>query len=216
MVRYAPPTTTTTRDGSKVHSWRACFELQFGAFIGIWVSNLWKLSLHQLDFCSSIYWILNGKRSTSANYKIWLWRLRFPWYSLFYFFCLSIPERYGCYLLNVTGITSFRSLELPLCTKHRLKVKSVNQLQLPPFCIFHPKMPSKHKTKNIKAFYTQNICKTLGKYRWNYQIIWSHQISPRLALARPRERIGKKIKIKIKITMINLSISHQYPIIQAL
>ena len=36
--------------------------------------------------------------------------------------------------------------------------------QSPPFCIFHPKMPSKHKTKNIKAFYTQNICKTLSKY----------------------------------------------------
>ena len=130
--------------------------------------------MHQSDFCSSRYEGLNGQRSTSANCKIWLWRMRFPCSSLFYLFLLSITEIYGCYLFNATGITSFRSLELPLCTKHRLKVKSVNQLQLPPFCIFHPKMPSKHKTKNIKAFNTQNICKTLGKYVWNYQILWLH------------------------------------------
>jgi hypothetical protein len=53
-----------------------------------------------------------------------------------------------------TGITSFRLLELTLCTKHRLRVKSANYLQFTLFCIFHPKVPSKHKTKNIKALYT--------------------------------------------------------------
>ena len=72
---------------------------------------------------------------------------------LILFSCLRCPERYGCYLFNSTGITSFQPLELTLCTKHRLKVKSANYLQFTPFCIFHPKVPSKHKTKNIKAFY---------------------------------------------------------------
>ena len=69
---------------------------------------------------------------------------------LILFSCLRFPERYGCYLFNSSGITSFQPLELMLCTKHRLKVKSLNYLQFTPFCIFHPKMPSKHKTKNIK------------------------------------------------------------------
>jgi hypothetical protein len=76
------------------------------------------------------------------------------------------------------------------------KVKSANYLQFTPFCIFHPKVPSKHKTKNIMAFYIQNICKTLVKCGWNYRIIWLHQIPPHFPLARPRERIGK-IKLKL-------------------
>jgi hypothetical protein len=94
---------------------------------------------------------------------------------LILFSCLRFSE-YGCQLFNATGITSFRLLELTLCTKHLLKVKSVNYLQFTPFCIFHPKVPSKHKTKNIKAFYIYNIGKTIGKYGWNYQIIWLHHI----------------------------------------
>ena len=72
---------------------------------------------------------------------------------LILFSCLRCPERYGCQLFNATRITSFLPLELTLCTKHRLKVKSSNYLQFTHFCIFHPKVPSKHKTKNIKAFY---------------------------------------------------------------
>ena len=72
---------------------------------------------------------------------------------LILFSCLRFPERYGCQLFNATGITSFQPLELTLCTKHRLKVKSANYLQFTSFCIFHPKVPSKHKIKNIKAFY---------------------------------------------------------------
>ena len=31
------------------------------------------------------------------------------------------------------------------------------------FYIFHPKVPSKHKTKNIKTFYIYNMDKTLGR-----------------------------------------------------
>lgn len=60
---------------------------------------------------------------------------------LILFSCLRCPERYGCYLFNTTVITSFQPLELTLCTKHRLKVKSANYLQFTPFCIFHPKIP---------------------------------------------------------------------------
>jgi hypothetical protein len=99
---------------------------------------------------------------------------------LILFSCLRFPESYGCYLFNATGITSFRHIELTLCTNHRLKVKSVNYLQFTPFCIFHPKVPSKHKTKNVKAFYIWNIDKTLVKCGWNYQIIWLHHYSRKL------------------------------------
>jgi hypothetical protein len=60
-------------------------------------------------------------------------------------------------LFSATRITSFRPLELMLCTKHWLNVKSANYLQFTSFCIFHPKVPSKHKIRNIKAFYIYNI-----------------------------------------------------------
>ena len=72
---------------------------------------------------------------------------------LILFSCLRCQERYGCQIFNATRITSFQPLELTLSTKHRLKVKSANYLQFTLFCIFHPKVPSKHKTKNIKPFY---------------------------------------------------------------
>ena len=76
---------------------------------------------------------------------------------LILFSFLSFPERYGCYLFNATRITSFRPLELTLSTKHRLNVKSADYLQFTPFCIFHPKVLSKHKIRNIKAFYIYKI-----------------------------------------------------------
>ena len=82
---------------------------------------------------------------------------------LILFSCLRCPERYEYQLFSATRITSFRHLELTLCTKHRLNVKSASYLQFTPFCIFHPKVPSKHKTKNFKAFYRYNIGKTLVK-----------------------------------------------------
>ena len=82
---------------------------------------------------------------------------------LILFSCLRYTERYGCQLFNATGITSFRPLELTLCTKHRLKVKSANYLQFTHFYIFHPKVPSKHKTKNMWHF----ICKTQAKHYLN-------------------------------------------------
>ena len=127
------------------------FWLKVGAFIEIWVMNPKKLILHQWDFCSSRYSSWNGRRSTLADCEIWLWRLRFPCSSLFYFLDLDFQK--GMDVIFLIGITSFQPLELTLCTKHRLKVKSVNYLQFTPFCFFHPKVPSKHKTKNIKAFY---------------------------------------------------------------
>jgi hypothetical protein len=84
--------------------------------------------------------------------------------SLFIFISHICIERYGCYLSNATRSTLFRPLELKLCTKHRLEVKSVNYLKFTFVLILHPKVPSKHKTKNIKAFYIYNIEKILGKY----------------------------------------------------
>ena len=131
--------------------------------------------MHQLDFWSSWYSILNDQRSTLAECKIWLWRLRFPCFFFFYFSYLKFPERYGCYIFNSTGITSFRPLELTLCTKHRLNIKFASYLQFTHFCIFNPKVHLKHKTKNIKAFYIYNIGKALVKCGWNYQIIWLYQ-----------------------------------------
>jgi hypothetical protein len=140
------------------------YDIVFGwKLIGHWVRNPKKLSLHQLDFCSSRYWILNGQRSTLTECEIWLCRMWFPWSFSFYFSCITFAERYGCYIFSATGITSFRSLELTLCTKHRLNVKSANYLQFTPFYIFHPKVPSKHKTKNIKVFYIYNMDKILSR-----------------------------------------------------
>jgi len=131
-----------------------CFLLQFGAFKFLWVRNPTKLSLHQLNLWSSRYWILNDQRSTLAECEIWLWRMWFPC-SVFLFFLTLISRKVWMTSLSIaTGITSFRLLELTLCTKHRLRVKSANYLQFTLFCIFHPKVPSKHKTKNIKALYT--------------------------------------------------------------
>jgi hypothetical protein len=114
---------------------------------------------------------------------------------------------------NKIGITSFRPLELTLCIKHWLNIKSANYLQFTPFCIFNPKVPSKHKTKNINALYIYNIGKTLVKCGLNYWIIWLHEIPPHLALARPRKKIDK---IKLKTTMNNLLISYQCPRVYAL
>jgi len=68
------------------------FWVQFGAFIEIWVMNPTKLSLHQLDFCSSRYPSWNGRRSTLADCEIWLWRLRFPCSSLFYSLALDVQK----------------------------------------------------------------------------------------------------------------------------
>ena len=51
------------------------FLLKFGAWIVLWVRNPKQLSLHQLDFCSSRYSSRNGRTSTMADCKIWLWRL---------------------------------------------------------------------------------------------------------------------------------------------
>ena len=109
------------------------FWLKFGAFIGLWVKNPTKLSLHKLDFWSSRYRILNDQRSTLAECKIWLWRMWFPCPLSFYFSWLRFTKRYGCFLSNSTGITSFQLLELTLCTKHRPNIKSVNYLQFTPF-----------------------------------------------------------------------------------
>jgi len=51
-----------------------------------------KLSLHQLEFCSSKYSSWNSRRSTLADCEIWLWRLRFPCFSLFYFLALNVQK----------------------------------------------------------------------------------------------------------------------------
>jgi len=66
--------------------------LKFGAFIEIWVRNPKTFILHQLDFCSSRYTSRNGRRSTLADCEIWLWRLRFPCSSLFYFLALDFQK----------------------------------------------------------------------------------------------------------------------------
>jgi hypothetical protein len=151
------------------------FGLKFGALIGLWVRNPKQLSLHQFDFCSSIYSSRNGRRSIFTDCEIWLWRLRFSCSSLFYFLALDVQKGMDVSFLMPLKSLHFRPLELMLCTKHRLKVKSVNYLQFTHFCIFHPKVPSKHKTENVKAFYIWNIEKTLVKCGWNYWIILLHQ-----------------------------------------
>jgi len=68
------------------------FLLTFGELIGIWFGNPIKLSLYQLDFCSPKYTSRNGRRSTLADCKIWLWSLWFPCSSLFYFLALDVQK----------------------------------------------------------------------------------------------------------------------------
>jgi hypothetical protein len=68
------------------------FWLKFRVFIELWVMNPKKLSLHKLDFCSSRYSSCNSRRSTLADCKIWLWRLRFSCSFLFYFLVLDFQK----------------------------------------------------------------------------------------------------------------------------
>jgi hypothetical protein len=77
-------------------SYEIFFHLKCGTLIGLWVRNPNKLILHQMDFCSSRYLSQNGRRSTLADWDIWLWRLWFPHSTFSYFCCLICTERYGC------------------------------------------------------------------------------------------------------------------------
>jgi len=85
------------------------FWLKFGAFIELWVMNLKKLSLHQLDFCSSRYSSWNSRRSTLVDCKIWLWRLRFPCSFLFYFLALDSQK-----CMDITFLMPLESLHFNL------------------------------------------------------------------------------------------------------
>ena len=111
-----------------------------------------KIEFASLDFWSQIFKSEWPKVNTSRLRDLTL-KAAISMLFLILFSCLRFPKRYGCQLFNATRITSFRPLTLTLCTKHQLKVKSANYLQYTSFCIFHPKVPSKHKPKNIKAFY---------------------------------------------------------------
>jgi hypothetical protein len=113
------------------------FVLKFGRLISLQVRNPTKLSLHQMDLSCLRYSSRNGWKSSLTEYEIFLWRLRFPCSFSFYFSCHIRIERYECYISNATRISSFRPLELKLCTKHRSEIKSVNYLQFISFWILH-------------------------------------------------------------------------------
>jgi hypothetical protein len=81
------------------------FWLKFRSLIFIWVRNSKQLILNKLDFCSSRYWSWNGRRSTLTDCKIWIWRLRFPCSSLFYFLTLYFQKG-----MDVSFLISLESL----------------------------------------------------------------------------------------------------------
>ena len=83
------------------------FWLKFGTFIVLWVRNPTKLSLHQLDFCSSRYSSWNDRRSTLVDYEIWLWKLRFPCSSLVY--CLALDFQKGMDVIFLMPLESLHS-----------------------------------------------------------------------------------------------------------
>ena len=85
------------------------FWLKFGTFIVLWVRNPTKLSLHQLDFCSSRYSSWNDRRSTLADCKIWFWNLQFPCSSLVY--CLALDFQKG---MDVSFLIPLESLHFDL------------------------------------------------------------------------------------------------------
>jgi hypothetical protein len=82
-------------------------------------------------------------------------------HALSYFILVpSMSRKVWMLAFNAIRITSFWPLELMLCTKHRLKVKSVNYLQVTSFYIFHPKVPSKHISfLNNNMWFVYNIRK---------------------------------------------------------
>jgi hypothetical protein len=67
------------------------FLLKFGRLIGIWVRNIKKLSLHQMDFFNSRYLSRNGRKSKLTKCETCLWRLKFP--SSFFFIFLPYMYR---------------------------------------------------------------------------------------------------------------------------
>ena len=80
---------------------------------------------------------------------------------LILFSFLRFPERYGCQLFSATRITSFQPLELTLCTKHRLKVKSAIISNLLLFASFIQKC-----LQNIKQIISRHfIYKTWTKHQ---------------------------------------------------
>jgi hypothetical protein len=129
------------------------FWMKFGAFIEIWIMNPKKLSLNQLDFCSSRYSSLNSRRSTLADCEIWLWRLRFPCSSLFYFLALNVQKG-----MNVSFLMPLESLQFNLQSSRsaqnidwRSNLPIISNLLL--FASFIQKCLQNIKKKNIKAFY---------------------------------------------------------------
>jgi hypothetical protein len=135
---------------------RSFFHLKCCTLIGRWVRHPNQLILHQIYFCNSRYLSQNGRRSTLADWDIWLWRLWFPYSTFSYFCCLICTERYGCYLSITTRITFFRPLELMLYTKHRLKVKSTNYLNLLIFAYFIQNYLQNIKKKYQGILYIKN------------------------------------------------------------
>ena len=101
------------------------FWLKCGAWIGLWIRNPRKLSLHQLDFWSSRYWILNGQRSTLADCEIWLWRMWFPWSFSFYFCCITFSGTHALHkipterqICQLPPIYSFLHLSSKKCLQN--------------------------------------------------------------------------------------------------
>ena len=99
----------------RCHLWKIIspsYDIGFGLNLerlDLWVMNPKQLSLHQLGFCSSRYSSWNGRRSTLADCEIWLWRLRFPCSSLFYFLALDAQKG-----MNVSFLIPLESLHFNL------------------------------------------------------------------------------------------------------
>jgi hypothetical protein len=119
------------------------FWLKFRELIALWLRNPKKLSLHQLDFYSSRYSSQNGRRSTLADCEIWLWRLRFPCSSLFYFLSLAFQK-----YMDVIFLIPLESLHLTLRAHALHKTSTKGQIcQLPQIYYFlHLSSKSAFKT----------------------------------------------------------------------
>jgi hypothetical protein len=85
------------------------FLAEIGASIALLVRNLKKFSLHKLDFYISRYSSRNGQRSTLTDCENWLWKLRFPCSSLFYFLVLDFQKG-----MNVSFLIPLESLHFDL------------------------------------------------------------------------------------------------------
>jgi len=151
-----------------------------------------------MEFCSSRYLSQNGQRSTLRNCKIWLWRLRFPCSSLFYFLAIDVQKGMNAsFLIPLESLHfNLQSLRSAQNIDWRSNLPITSNLLL--FTSFIQKYLQNIKQRISRYYiyiyiYIYNIGKILVKCGWNYWIIWLHHSPCQLPVKEM-----KKVKLNIR------------------